>query len=309
MKVLLATDGSTYAEAAARFLARLPHVDRLDIDVLTVINVPHIHSTHLGDDWRPGFLGRETLAAEEVFDRIAAMFEGANARLRHTIREGNRGETIVDYAEQCGANLIVMGARGRSPISRILLGSTSDYVATHAPCSVLVIRPSASQADQHDRLRVALAYDDTGPSQAAIEEFSEFQWGQQTELHVISVVSYVSEFLNESLVDPLEVKQHADRMIQGAVEQLRAVAPGVECELIDCDHVGDGIVQFAERQACDLVVMGHTNRSVLGQWLLGSVSKYVLRHSPCSVWITRNRMIGSAAPALAGQETRDAQGP
>jgi nucleotide-binding universal stress UspA family protein len=69
------------------------------------------------------------------------------------------------------------------------------------------------------------------------------------------------------------------------------VAPSVHSYVIECDHIGDGIVKFSEEQDCDLVVMGNTSRSKLGRWLLGSVSRYVLRHAPCSVWITRNRTI------------------
>lgn len=291
MKVLLATDGSAYAEEAAKFLAHLPHAGTLDISVLTVINIPHVDTASADDRWRPDCMRRETAAAETTFEQVAEMFEGADAAIKHVTREGYRGETIVDEAVKSNADLIVMGARGRSSISRMLLGSTSDYVATHAPCSVLVIRPTGIQSETHPRLRVALAYDETGPSQAAIEEFSEFEWGPQTEMHVISVVSYVSEFLNESVIDPADVRQHTETALRRAAAQLHDVAPNVHSHLIECDHIGDGIAQYAQDQDCDLVVMGHTSRSRLGEFLLGSVSKYVLRHAPCSVWITRNRII------------------
>lgn len=47
---------------------------------------------------------------------------------------------IGDRAKQCGADLIVIGRRGRKNISEILLGSVSNYVIHHAPCSVLVVQ-------------------------------------------------------------------------------------------------------------------------------------------------------------------------
>ncbi len=291
MRVVLATDGSEHANEAAKFLAHLPHSKQLEISVLTIVNVPYLSSASSASGWRSETIQRETKAAQETYQQIAEMFEGADATLQHIIGEGYLGETIVEEAAKRDADLVVMGARGRSTISRILLGSTSDYVATHAPCSVLVIRPTGIQADQHPRLRVALAYDDTGPSQAAIEEFSEFEWGPQTEMHVISVVSYVSEFLNEVVIEPDDVKKEMENAVRTAAKQLHKVAPSVHSHLIECDHIGDGIVIFTEEQDCDLVVMGNTSRSKLGQWLLGSVSRYVLRHAPCSVWITRNRMI------------------
>ena len=291
MKVLLATDGSEYADEAARFLAHLPHAERLDVSVLTVINIPYVNSTRPNSEWRPECVRRESEAAQAVFEKVAEMFAGANAGLRHLTHEGYLGETIVEEARKSESDLVVLGARGRSTISRILLGSTSDYVATHAPCSVLVVRPTGIQTHNHERLRVALAYDETGPSQAAIEEFSEFQWGPQTEMHVISVVSYVSEFLNEAVIEPDAIKDQTENAVREAAKQLQDVAPAVHSHLIESDHIGDGIVQFTEEKDCDLVVMGNTSRSKLGQFVLGSVSRYVLRHAPCSVWITRNRMI------------------
>jgi nucleotide-binding universal stress UspA family protein len=291
MKVLLATDGSEYADEAARFLAHLAHADKLDVSILTVINIPYVNSTRPAAEWRPECIARETEVAKQAYERVAQMFDGAFATVKHVSREGYLGETIIDEAKKSQAELIVMGARGRSTISRILLGSTSDYVATHAPCSVLVVRPTGIQTHEHQRLRVALAYDETGPSQAAIEEFSEFQWGPQTEMHVISAVSYVSEFLNEVVVEPNAVKGAAENAVRKAAEQLREAAPLVQSHLIESDHIGDGIVQFIEEKDCDLVVMGSASRSTFSQFVLGSISRYVLRHAPCSVWITRNRMI------------------
>lgn len=46
---------------------------------------------------------------------------------------------IVAAAEANGASVVVVGTRGRSGISRFLMGSVAEYVAMHAPCSVLVV--------------------------------------------------------------------------------------------------------------------------------------------------------------------------
>ena len=56
-----------------------------------------------------------------------------------TQRLGSRGENICDLAQTWGADLIVMGRRGRSGIGELVLGSVSNYVLHHAPCSVLVV--------------------------------------------------------------------------------------------------------------------------------------------------------------------------
>jgi nucleotide-binding universal stress UspA family protein len=53
---------------------------------------------------------------------------------------GNSGKTICKVAEEWQADLVVIGRRGRSGLGEIILGSVSNYVLHHAPCSVLIIQ-------------------------------------------------------------------------------------------------------------------------------------------------------------------------
>ncbi|MGI9470586.1 MAG: universal stress protein, partial [Rubripirellula sp.] len=49
-------------------------------------------------------------------------------------------------------------------------------------------------------------------------------------------------------------------------------------------------VKYTEDNDTDLIVIGDTGRSTLARALLGSVSRHVLRHAKCGVWITRNQI-------------------
>jgi nucleotide-binding universal stress UspA family protein len=53
---------------------------------------------------------------------------------------GNPADVIVQEADDSGADLIVVGTRGRNAAQRVLLGSVSTNVVHHAPCDVLVVR-------------------------------------------------------------------------------------------------------------------------------------------------------------------------
>ena len=53
---------------------------------------------------------------------------------------GSPGRVICQQAKACDADLIVVGSHGRIGMSELLLGSVSNYVLHHAPCSVFVIR-------------------------------------------------------------------------------------------------------------------------------------------------------------------------
>jgi nucleotide-binding universal stress UspA family protein len=67
-----------------------------------------------------------------------AMAMGVNTEF--TQNRGNAGRTICKMAQGWGADLIIMGRRGRSGLNELLLGSVSNYVLHHAPCSVFTIQ-------------------------------------------------------------------------------------------------------------------------------------------------------------------------
>ena len=56
------------------------------------------------------------------------------------VRTGDARHEIIDYAAAWPADLIVIGSHGRRGLDRFLLGSVSEGVVRHAPCSVEVVR-------------------------------------------------------------------------------------------------------------------------------------------------------------------------
>lgn len=298
--VLLAFDGSDHAENAAWLFAHLPHDQQIQLTVVTVLEVPHVMHRSLSAEWIEQSVARERDLALENFLKLERMFAGANVSLQHEVREGSAGHTIVDLAKELEADLVVVGSQGHSPISRMLLGSTSDYVATHAPCSVLVVRPTGLQKVKRP-LRIAIAYNGSPPAQAAVEEVADICKGQETVVRVLSVASYITGFYGEMVPDALAIKQEAQDALDRAVAQLRRVNPRTTGLLIEQQHVGDALVSFAKDIKADVLVIGETPHSRLGRLLLGSVSRFVLRHLESSVWVARNRSVhvmdAAATPA------------
>ena len=96
------------------------------------------------------------------------------------------------------------------------------------------------------------------------------------------------------MVEADETKAAAMSALDAATEQVRTSAPSVQSHLIECDHIGEGLIEFLEEQGIDLVVVGESRHSTLGRVLLGSVSQFVLRHASCSVWVARNQTVNEA---------------
>ena len=66
---------------------------------------------------------------------------GVNTEFIQTL--GDPGETICNLAKTWSADLIVVGSRGLTGLKEMILGSVSNYVTHHAPCSVLIMLKTA----------------------------------------------------------------------------------------------------------------------------------------------------------------------
>ncbi len=289
--VLLAIDGSTPSIEAAKLLAHLPHPDSLDLTVLSVVQRPFIHSSYATGELLEKAFERDKAFANETFRQVAEMFDGANVKINHAMREGPVGESIVELAGSLKRDLVVVGAKGHSQITRLLLGSVSDHVATHAPCSTLVVRPTGLHETARP-IRVCLAYESSESAVSALEEIAEVPWKTGTDFHLLTVETYLSDFIGQRIADEgIEISSHYLEGLSDAKTRLADVAPHAKTHLVKGDHVGESIVTFAEDNAIDLLIVGETPRSAVNRFLLGSTSRYVLRHAPCSVWVTRNRAV------------------
>ncbi len=214
------------------------------------------------------------------------IFDGANATLELVVGNGHIGTQILQSAEARNCDLIVLGAVGHSLFER-MFGSTSDFVATHANCSVLVVRPTGLKNAKRP-IDVAIAYDETEASAAVLDQLSQFGWGPNSKMELVNVVSIPFNYSEIPIPFDFDaIVSFKKRELDAAAKRFRELTPTVSTHVLEANHVGDGIVRFVKNAQSDIVVLGNTGGGLLNSILLGSVSKYVLRHADCSVWIAR----------------------
>ena len=78
--------------------------------------------------------------AEKLFEKADAIADDHGVEIDTESVVGDPAREIVDYAEEHDVDLIVIGSHGRSPMSRILLGSVAETVTRRAPVPVTVVR-------------------------------------------------------------------------------------------------------------------------------------------------------------------------
>lgn len=132
-RVLLATDGSQYACAAAKLLSAFRLVTSTEIIVLNVQSTPRWLSDrrHLEDAKRGN-------AEQAIENTLRCLTTEAEASV--ITREGDPSEQIISAASEIVADLIVVGSRGLSGAKRFLLGSVSQKVCAYSDRPVMVVR-------------------------------------------------------------------------------------------------------------------------------------------------------------------------
>ncbi len=150
MKILLATDGSAQSEAAIDMLKNFSFKSGDEMKIVSVVDmvVPmaiDIYGGYLPDTTEMEKTAREH--AEKVLSETCERLEGIckNLTVTSDVLFGSPESRIVETAEEWGSDLIVVGSHGYSRWERLLLGSVSQSVVHHAPCSVMVVRPPTEQ--------------------------------------------------------------------------------------------------------------------------------------------------------------------
>ena len=143
MRILLAIDSSRFSEAAIRAVAERGRPQDTEVRVLSVVeSMPLLVSREMAgyDPALETAWESQKQNAEELVRKAAESLQVRGLRVATTVVEGDPKSKILDLAEEWPADLIVIGSHGRKGLSRFLIGSVSDAVARHAPCSVEIVR-------------------------------------------------------------------------------------------------------------------------------------------------------------------------
>ena len=149
MRILLAVDGSEFGDAAVEEIASRPWPPCSQVHVTSVIHLPFQPGPEVWSLPESYYFKLEKAERE----RSASVVNRAIARLRESDAEretplgltsetvvGRPAETIIGIAKKWDADLVALGSHGYRGFTRFLLGSVSYAVATHAPCSVEIVR-------------------------------------------------------------------------------------------------------------------------------------------------------------------------
>jgi nucleotide-binding universal stress UspA family protein len=135
--IILALDGSGHSLRAldcARTLA-----ERFDAKLILVHAYPR--TSDLRDlEGYDRLVSQRKNAGQEILDDAQERLGGVSLEVEEDLLEGPATDAILSVAEIRQADLIVLGTRGMGSVKGLLVGSVSNKVTHHAPCTVMVVR-------------------------------------------------------------------------------------------------------------------------------------------------------------------------
>lgn len=128
--ILLATDGTVASENAASHAIELAATHDANLHVVYVVD-ESVYTAYSGDEYVDEAEGPEhglEEAGEEALDAVRKQAAAAGVDVMDELRHGDPAETIIDYADEADADLLVLGTQQRPDEYRALLGSVTDRV-------------------------------------------------------------------------------------------------------------------------------------------------------------------------------------
>lgn len=135
-KILVPVDGSDSSERA---LGKAIELAAALKSKLTFLYVANVNQLAVNSCLSADLLEAVNKAGDVVLTHAEeSVPEGVESE--RVMETGSPAPVIVDVAEDCGADLVVMGSRGLGLVKGVLLGSVSQYVVENAKCAVMVVK-------------------------------------------------------------------------------------------------------------------------------------------------------------------------
>jgi nucleotide-binding universal stress UspA family protein len=263
-RLLLSTDGSEYCEGAVTEAVNLAKACGSKLYAVSVVETnPEFQVL------APGIVEKMERKMKEHLELVKSKASKEGVDCEIVVHQGEYPhEYIADEAAKNKIGMIVMGRRGRTGLTRVMLGSVTAKVIGHTLCRVLLIPKDVKLVFE----KILIATDGSMHSEFASQEAIDIAKRCGSTMLVLSVAKK-----DENLQD---AKECADMVKKGAEKE------GIKVEaLIRRGVPHEVIVNTAAQEDVGLIVIGSHGRTGLTKLLMGSVTERVIGHARNAVLV------------------------
>jgi len=263
---------------ALRYRAKLylEHVIEILAAAYPYYNFPDVAANNIYWDMSKGAEERlHKMVKDHAVDRVQAEV---------VVHKGFVPDSILAFAQNQHADLVVMGTHGRRGLDRLVMGSVTEHVLRKAPCPVLAVRkpshdfvnPEQIQDPVHLR-KILLCTDFSKCANTATKYALSLAQEYNAQLTLLHVLEVFPEYKAPTVME--EARRKLEALVPGDVRNWCTVKTAVR---IDGKPYQE-IIQAAVEQQSDVAILGVRGRSAVDLAVFGSTTHRVLQLGPCPV--------------------------
>lgn len=283
-RILVPTDGSDWAMAAANQAFALAKLGDATVYALSVVDLRHFEDDLVGTPVEDE-LSIADQTAQAAADHVEQVGTEAGCRVRTYVQRGIPHENILQFVGDHDIDLVAMGTHGRTGLQRYLVGSVTERVLRRSSVPVLTTHLDGGQLPTYEHLLVPT--DGSEGARNALDHAIDIATAAGARVTVLSVVdsrAFTGGFETGPTLP--DIREQLETYAEDAVDALQTHVSEANVDVEGAVTVGlpaDEITSYAEDHDADLVVVGTHGRSGLERLILGSVTERVVRTSETPV--------------------------
>jgi nucleotide-binding universal stress UspA family protein len=270
-KILIPCDFSDQAVQAFRLALDLAAIEKGEIHLVHVIELPVMHDTVLMPtlSFEENLLKELKSVAETQFEKITSQYGGGGTKIKTVVLYGATSISILDYVTENNIDLVVMGSKGATGVKELVIGSNAEKIVRRSAVPVLVVKkhielssiknivfPSTLQHDHED----------------LVKKVKELQDIFKAKLHIV-YINTPGNFTRD-IVTAKRLNDFAKRYM----------FTNYTTNVFNDSYEESGVINFTHTIGADMIAMGTHGRKGLTHILSGSVTEDVVNHVDCPIW-------------------------
>ncbi len=274
-KLLVPTDFSNRAEAAAEVAIEIAVKAKAEIYFLH-LHTPELEIAHTTAYGASHQVAHRAVAAGPARARLdelvrSAEHRGITAKELLVMEEGSTTQ-IEKYIDALSVDLVVMGSDSGKELRSILIGSKTQELIRHSRVPVLIVKKRLAKFNPRKIIVASTFEDESNKKIAFINDFASM-W--DSNVHLLFVCTPDIKQVDKSLDD---LRRYSPR-----------IAAATQLVSINATDVEVGILEYANRENPDLIIMETHGKSSLLQLISHSIAERVAAQQVCPVMILKTR--------------------
>jgi nucleotide-binding universal stress UspA family protein len=292
--VAVSLDGSEFAERALPSAAAVCRV--FDATLVLISVLPSRGALRILPQGRSSGNTPEAGQAETeaYLDRVAQRYRADGLRVEYYVAAGPVAQAIDVLTRELGIDLLIMSTHGRSGVSRFMLGSNASAFLQLLHVPVILLRPETLAPGERPMLRkVLVTLDGSGFAEHVLPWVHLIATATDAQVLLLTVPEVPEPSMYGAMgdaVDDLRIQAEANarRYLERTSGQFRAMGTPVQL-LVEGSRPATTVLDVAEREGVDLVLLATHGRGGMERLFLGSVADRVVHHSRCPVLLVPAR--------------------